>query len=114
MKKRSPNQRNVKRQNSQLNVNRQISSKSDSRATLKKVPAIANKTKTRRYLLYAFGCLVLMQLIKFVVYNYVFTGAETPSGLPFLIVIYTQLGLMIAALGFVITASISYLHRISQ
>lgn len=114
MKKTAHASRNVKRESS-LNINRQVSKASVKPvATLKKVPAVAKKTKTRRYLLYAFGCLVLMQVIKFLVYTYVWPGSITPEGLPFLLVIYMQIGLMIAAFAFVVAASISYLHKVSQ
>jgi hypothetical protein len=106
--------RRVKRRNNQINVNKQVVKVKSPAATLKKVPAAAKKTKTRRYLLYAVGCLLLMQVIKYVVYSFIFVGPDTPGGLPFLLVIYTQTGLMLAAVGFVVAASISYLRRLSQ
>lgn len=114
MNKNAHASRQVKR-GASLNINRQVG-KSPVKpvATLKKVPVAARKTKTRRYLLYAFGCLVAMQVIKFIVYTYVWPGSTSPEGLPFLLVIYLQIGLMLAAFAFVVAASISYLHKVSQ
>lgn len=73
-----------------------------------------NRTKTRRYIIYGFGCLVLMQLVKFIVYNYIYVGSETPGGMAFLVVIYLQTGLMIGSLGFFAASAIAYLRSLKD
>ncbi len=106
--------RNVRREGN-LRVNEQLKSKTNTvSASLKQVPAKVSKTKTRRYLLYALGCLVLMQIVKYVVYTFVYPGSETPSGFGFTLIIYTQIGLMLAALVLVIAASVSYLRKLNK
>lgn len=106
--------RNVRREGN-LQVNKQLKTKRNKvSSNLKKVPSKVSKTKTRRYLLYAFGCLVLMQLIKFVVYTYIYPGSETPSGFGFTLIIYSQIGLMLAAILLVVAASISYLRQLNK
>ena len=74
----------------------------------------SNRTKTRRYIIYGFGCLVLMQLVKFIVYNYIYVGSETPGGMAFLVVIYLQTGLMIGSLGFFAASAIAYLRSLKD
>lgn len=73
-----------------------------------------NRTKTRRYILYGLGCLVLMQLVKYIVYNFIYVGSETPGGMAFLIIIYLQTGLMIGSLGFFAAAAIAYLRSLND
>lgn len=69
-------------------------------------------TKARQYLLYALGCFLAIQLIKFVMYSVVFTGESSPSGLVFLFVIWLQTGLLLATFVFVVMATIKALSRL--
>lgn len=69
-------------------------------------------TKARRYLLYAIGCFLAIQLIKFVMYSIVFTGESSPSGLIFLFVIWLQTGLLVATFVFVVMATFKALSRL--
>ena len=71
-----------------------------------------NRTRTRRFIVYAIICIVSMQLIRYVMYNFIYVGSETPSGIAFTGIIYLQTGLMVGSLGFLVAASITYLNSL--
>lgn len=75
----------------------------------------ANKlamSKARQYLIYAIGCFISIQLIKFIMYSIVFTGDSSPSGLVFLFIIWLQTGLLVATFVFIVMATIKALSRL--
>ena len=69
-------------------------------------------TKARQYLIYAIGCFLAIQLIKFIMYSVVFTGESSPSGLVFLFIIWLQTGLLLATFVFFVMATIKTLTRL--
>lgn len=71
-----------------------------------------NKTRTRRFVLYAVLSILAMQLVRYIIYNFIYVGSETPSGIVFTGIIYLQTGLMVASLGFLVAASITYLNSL--
>lgn len=71
-----------------------------------------NKTRTRRLIIYSIGCLLLMQLIRYIIYSFIYVGSETPSGTAFTVIIYLQTGLMVMSLGLLVAASITYLNSL--
>lgn len=106
--------RKVKHRSGQVNITKgKVRLKS--KPSKKQVIAAArqlNRTKTRRYIVYGVGSLLLMQLVKYIVYNFIYIGTETPGGIAFLIIIYLQTGLMIASLGFFVAAALAYLRSL--
>lgn len=73
-----------------------------------------NRTRTRRYILYALFSVLLMQLVRFIIYEFIYVGSQTPSGMAFTLIIYIQTGLMLACLGFLVAASITYLNSLRK
>lgn len=71
-----------------------------------------NRTRTRRFIIYAVICILSMQLVRYFIYNFIYVGTETPSGFAFTAIIYLQTGLMVASLGFLVAASITYLNSL--
>lgn len=71
-----------------------------------------NRTRTRRFIIYAVICILSMQLVRYFIYNFIYVGTQTPSGLAFTLIIYLQTGLMVASLGFLVAASITYLNSL--
>jgi len=53
-----------------------------------------------------------MQLVRYVIYNFIYVGSETPSGIVFTGIIYLPTGLMVGSLGFLVAASITYLNSL--
>lgn len=77
--------RKVKRRTGQVNLTKgkaRIKS-GPSKQQLKAAARQLNRTKTRRYILYGIGCIILMQLVKYIVYNFIYVGDETPGGIAF-------------------------------
>ena len=69
-------------------------------------------TQARRYLLYALGCFLSVQLIKFVLYSILFRGDSSPTGTWFLMVVYLQTALLLMTFIFVILAVFKTLQRL--
>jgi len=53
-----------------------------------------------------------MQFVRFIIYEFIYVGSQTPSGIAFTLIIYVQTGLMLASLGFLVAASIAYLNSL--
>lgn len=107
--------RKVKRRSGQVNLSKGKAKSTSKKPSKQAVLAAAkrlNRTKTRRYIVYAVGIFILMQLIRFVIYNFIYVGENTPGGFAFLVIIYAQTGLMFAGLGFLVAASITYLRSL--
>jgi hypothetical protein len=107
--------RKVKRRSGQVNLSRgraRISSKKPSKQAMLAAAKRLNRTKTRRYIVYAVGIFILMQIIRYIIYNFIYVGDKTPGGFAFLVIIYTQTGLMFIGLGFLVAASITYLRSL--
>lgn len=106
--------RKVKRRTNQVNLTKgkaRIKS-GPSKQQLAAAARQLNRTKTRRYILYGVGCIILMQLVKYIVYNFIYVGDETPGGIAFLVVIYLQTGLMLGSIGLFAAAAIAYLRSL--
>ena len=69
-------------------------------------------TKARKYLLYAVGCFVSIQVIKFIMYSLIYTGDTSPSGIIFLFVIWLQTGLLLATFIFFVLSIFKTLSRL--
>ncbi|MBA3679017.1 hypothetical protein H0W80_02410 [Candidatus Saccharibacteria bacterium] len=69
-------------------------------------------TQSKRYLIYALGCFLIAQTIKFVFYSIIFRGEATPGGIWFLFVIYLQTGLLLMTFIFFILAIFKTLVRL--
>jgi len=69
-------------------------------------------TKAKIYLLYAVGCFLAAQLIKYLLYSVLFRAEATPSGTMFLLVIYIQTGLLLATFVFLVMAVFKTLQRL--
>ena len=92
-------------------------SKTITRPTKAKLVATArriNRTRTRRFVLYALGCIVLMQVLRFLSNEVIFAGPTTPGGIGFLLFFYIQTGLMVIIMLLLIAASITYLRSLSS
>jgi len=92
-------------------------SKTITRPTKAKLVATArriNRTRTRRFVLYALGCIVLMQVLRFLSNEVIFAGPTTPGGIGFLLFFYLQTGLMVVIMLLLIAASITYLRSLSS
>lgn len=69
-------------------------------------------TKSRKYLLYAIGCFLAIQLIKFVMYSVIYKGESDPSGMVFLFFVWFQTALLFATFIFFVLAIFKALTRI--
>jgi hypothetical protein len=108
--------RKVKRRNGQVNLTKgkvRITPK-PSKQQLVAAARQLNRTKTRRYILYSVGCIILMQLVKYIVYNFIYVGDTTPGGITFLVVIYLQTGLMLVSIGLLVAAAVAYLRSLGD
>ncbi len=108
--------RKVKRRAGQLNITK---GKAPLRVRPSKQMVLSatrkiKKTRTRRFIAYALVCIVLMQVVRYVLYTYIYIGSDTPDGIAFIIIIYVQTGLMLASLGLLSAAAISYLNNLSD
>jgi len=109
----STKKRKVNRRSGQLNLSKgKVKRNRPSKQAIIAATRKLNRTRTRRFIIYAIICIISMQLIRYVLYNFIYVGSETPSGLAFTIVIYLQTGLMVASLGFLVAASIVYLNSL--
>ena len=105
--------RKVRKRSGQVNLSKgRVKTKKVSKAALIATAKRLNRTRTRRFIVYAILCILAMQLIRYVIYNFIYVGSETPSGVVFTGIIYLQTGLMVASLGFLAAASITYLNSL--
>lgn len=108
--------RKVKKRNNQINITKGKvpSANRPTKQTMVGMARQINRTKTRRYMLCGVGCLISMQLVKFVAYDFIYVGNETPGGMVFLIFIYLQTGLMLGSLGFFVASALAYLRSLKS
>ncbi len=106
--------RNVNRRNNHLKLTAGSNKLANrpSKAKLMVTARKLNRTKTRRFVLYGLGCVVLMQILRYLSNEVIFAGPTTPGGIGFLLFFYIQTGLMLAFLGFLIAAAITYLRSL--
>lgn len=105
--------RKVKRRNAKVNLTKgKVGRNRPSKESILAATRRLNRTRTRRFIVYAIICIVSMQLIRYVIYNFIYVGSETPSGIVFTGIIYLQTGLMVGSLGFLVAASITYLNSL--
>ena len=69
-------------------------------------------SQAKRYLLYALGCFLGVQLIKFLLYSVLYRGEASPTGFVFLLVVYLQTGLLLMTFVFVVMAAFKTLQRL--
>ncbi len=69
-------------------------------------------SQAKKYLLYALGCFLAVQAIKFVMYSILFTGESSPEGFAFLMVAYLQTGLLLLTFIFLVLAIFKTLQRL--
>ena len=108
--------RNVKKRTNQLKLT-SGTSKTITRPTKAKLVAAAqhlNRTRTRRFVLYALGCVVLKQVLRYLSNEVIFAGPTTPGGIGFLLFFYVQTGLTVIIMLLLIAASITYLRSLSS
>ena len=108
--------RKVKRRSTRVNLTtgQDRTSRKPSKKQVSEAIRRVNKTRTRRFLLYALACFALMQLIRFFSSEYIFSGPSTPGGFLFLVIIYVQFGLMFGFIGLCAAASVSYLRSLKD
>jgi len=105
--------RNVKRRRGNVNLSKgKVKRTKVSKQALVEAARRLNRTRTRRFIVYSVLCVVFMQLIRYIIYNFIYVGPQTPSGAVFTGIIYLQTGLMVASLGFLAAASITYLNSL--
>lgn len=105
--------RKVNRRSGKLNLTKgKIKRSRPSKEAILAATRKLNRTRTRRFIVYAIICIVAMQLIRYVLYNFIYVGSETPSGFVFTVIIYVQTGLMLGSLGFLVAASVTYLNSL--
>jgi hypothetical protein len=105
--------RKVKRRNGKVNLTKgKVRRSRPSKEAILAATRKLNRTRTRRFIVYAIICIISMQVIRYVLYNFIYVGSTTPTGLAFTIIIYVQTGLMLASLGFIVAASIAYLNSL--
>ena len=73
-----------------------------------------SRTRTRQYLLFALASFILMQIISYISTDSPVADIIPSGGLVFLLVIYAQFGLMLALVGFLMAASVTYLRRLND
>lgn len=109
----STKRRKVRQRSSQINLTKgKLKRARPTRAMLIETARKLNRTRTRRFILYALLCVLLMQFVRFIIYEFIYVGSQTPSGIAFTLIIYVQTGLMLASLGFLVAASIAYLNSL--
>lgn len=69
-------------------------------------------TQARKYLVYAIACFLSSQLIKFLLYSVVYRGDSAPPDWLFALVVYIQIGLLLATFVFMVMAAFKALQRI--
>ena len=72
------------------------------------------RTKTRQYVLFALGSFILMQIISYITTDSPIADLIPSGGFVFLIVVYAQFGLMLALVGFLMAASVTYLRSLND
>lgn len=108
--------RKVKRRSKTLNLSsgKTKYSKKPSRDSVKIAAKKLSRTKTRQYVLFALGAFVIMQIISYVTTDSPIADLIPSGGLVFLLVIYLQFGLMLALVGFLMAASVTYLRSLND
>ncbi len=110
------NTRKVKRRSGKVNLSTgkaKMPSK-PSKQSVKIAAKRVARTKTRQYVLFAVGAFILMQIISFVTTNTPLADLIPSGGFVFLLVIYIQYGLMLALVGFLMAASVTYLRTLND
>lgn len=107
--------RKVRQRSGQIDLSKgKVRRSRPSKAALLEAARKLNRTRTRRYIVYAVLCVLMMQFVRFVIYEFIYVGSETPTGAVFTLIIYIQTGLMLASLGFLAAASIAYLNSLRK
>ena len=110
------NTRKVKRRTGKVDLSRGKAKlpKKPTKQTVKITAKKFSRTKTRQYLLFALGSFILMQVISYVATDSPIADFIPSGGFVFLIVIYAQFALMLALVGFLMAASVTYLRSLSD
>lgn len=111
----STGKRKVKYRRGDINIAKgSVSRKKPNKTAILAAARKLNRTRTRKYIMYSILCIVMMQVVRFVVYEFIYAGSETPSGAVFTIIIYVQTGFMLACLGFLVASSVAYLNSLRK
>lgn len=108
--------RKVKRRSQKVNLasgKAKLPSK-PTKQTVKIAAKKVSRTKTRQYILFALAAFVLMQIISFITTDSPVADFIPSGGFLFLIVVYAQFGLMLALVGFLMAASVTYLRSLND
>ena len=108
--------RKVKRRSNSVNLSsgKTKYSKKPSKESVKIAAKKLSRTKTRQYLLFALGSFILMQIISYITTDSPLADLIPSGGFLFLIIIYSQFGLMLALVGFLMVASVTYLRSLND
>jgi len=108
--------RKVKRRSKSINLSsgKTKYNKKPSKDTVKIAAKKISRTKTRQYVLFALGTFILMQIISYVTTDSLIADLIPSGGFVFLLVIYLQFGLMLALVGFLMAASVTYLRSLND
>lgn len=113
--KKSPKARKVKRQSSTSYQKSRTSGTSTHKKLAIRARERANHismSKAKRNLVLALISFVLAQVVKFVAYSVIWPGSTSPTGIPFTIVIYLQVGLLLLTFIFFVMAIFRTLQRV--